>query len=206
MRGVLKSGLVLLIIALLAVGVSACGDDDSGSTTSAEAQREAQAEANAEVKAHNAEVMKEYKKRNAAAAPTEDEQEARESASDFYAILDEDEAPRNLNKTTVDSEAFCDLMSEQAQTQTVHYAKVSSGIQQKWDCESAVDLLVIRSKRTGGFKGVKSAKVIGANAQGDRATATVQFGNGPATSIPLVKEDGEWKLAANPVSSKGASN
>lgn len=92
-------------------------------------------------------------------------------------------------------------MSEEAQAQTIHYAKVSSGIEQKWDCEAAVELLVIRSKRTGAFKGAQKAEVIGVNAQGERATATIRFGNGPATALPLVKEDGEWKLAAGSVPS-----
>lgn len=132
--------LVFLALALALAGLAGCGDDDS-SSTSAEAQTKAKADA--EVKAHNAEVMKEYKERNAAAIPTEDEQEAEETASDFYAILGEDTG--GPNRSTIDSEAFCDLMSEQAQAQTIHYAKVSSGIQQQWDCESAVDLLVIRS-------------------------------------------------------------
>jgi hypothetical protein len=193
MRGAFKSGLVLLVVALLAVGASACGDDGDGSvsTTSAEAQRKARAEA------RNAEVTKERRERNAAAAPTEDEQEARESVADFYAILGEDEVPGNRNRSAIDSASFCDLMSERAVAQMIRYAKVSSGVRQQWDCESAVDLLVIRSKRAGGFKRAQRARVIGVNAEDDRATATIQFGNGSATSIPLVKEDGEWKLAAS---------
>jgi hypothetical protein len=87
-------------------------------------------------------------------------------------------------------------MSEEAQAQTIHYAKVSSGVQQEWDCESAVELLVLRSKRAGGT-GFAGAEVIGVNAEGGKATATVRFGDGPATALPLVKEDGEWKLAAS---------
>ncbi len=190
--------LVLLAPALCLTGLAACGDEDSGST-SAELPREAEAKAQAKAKAHNAEVMKEYRERRAAGRPTEEEVEARQSASDFYTILSQDSGA--ANRTTIDSESFCELMSEPAQAQTVHYAKVSSGIQQQWDCESAVDFLLIRSKRIGGLEGVKGAKVIGVNVQGERATATVRFANGPATSIPLVKEDGDWKLAASPAPS-----
>ncbi len=194
-RGRSQVLLVLLALTLCLAGLAACGDEDSAST-SAEAQREAQTKADAEVRAHNAEVMKEYRERRAAEKPTEEEVEAQETASDFYAILGEDSG--GAKRTTIDSSSFCDLMSERAVAQTVEYARVSSGIAQEWDCERTVAFLVIRSKRSGGFKGVKQAKVIGVNAEGDRATATVRFGNGPLTSIPLVKEDGEWKLAASP--------
>lgn len=90
-------------------------------------------------------------------------------------------------------------MSEQAKAQTVRYAEVSSGIDQEWDCESAVELLVIRSKRAGGFEQNGQAEVIAVNAKGDKATATVRFGDGAVTSLPLVKEDGEWKLGTSSV-------
>ena len=44
----------------------------------------------------------------------------------------------------------------------------------------------------------RNAKIGAVNAEGDRATATVRFGKGaPLTSIPLVKEDGEWKLGSS---------
>ena len=37
------------------------------------------------------------------------------------------------------------------------------------------------------------------NVDGDRATASVRFGGkGPISTVALVKEDGEWKLAASP--------
>jgi hypothetical protein len=142
--------------------------------------------------------MREYRERQAAAEPSPEEVEAKQTASGFYEILATDKG--GANRTTIDSVSFCELMSEEAVAQTVHYAKVSSGIAQEWDCQSAIELLVIRSKRTGGFKGIENAEVIGVNAQGDRATATVRFGEGPATSISLVKEDGEWKLGSSPVS------
>jgi hypothetical protein len=181
---------------VLAASLTACGGGGEESTsTSAE-----QAQVDATAEAHSAEVKREHQQRKAAEAQTPEEQQAEETASDFYAILGEDEAEQDPNKTTIDSESFCELMSEQARQQTIHYAKVSSGIAQEWDCESAVELLVLRAKRTGGFEGSRQAEVIGVNAEGDEATATIRFGpEGAATSVPLVKEDGEWKLGANAV-------
>jgi hypothetical protein len=187
----------LLPSALIALAIGAgCGGGDEAASTAPGAV--GQAEANAEVKAHNEEVRKEYKQRRKVEAPTSEEREAKQSVADFYAILGEDKAGDNPDKTAIDSTSFCDLMSEGAIEETIHYAKDLSGTERKFDCEGAVDLLVVRSKREGGLKAGREAKVIGVNAEGDQATATVQFGDGPATSIPLVKEDGEWKLAASP--------
>jgi hypothetical protein len=157
----------------------------------------AQSQADAEVKANNEEVLEEYHRRQEAEAPSPEEEEAKQAAADFYAILGKDEA--DPNQTRVDSGSFCELMSAEAREQTIHYAEASSGIAKEWDCESAVELLVVRSKRAGAFKDLQEAKVIGVNADGEKATATVRFGNGPATAIALVREDGEWKLAANSV-------
>jgi hypothetical protein len=105
-------------------------------------------------------------------------------------------AGSNKSLTTV-----CDLMSGKAQQQTITYAKRSAGLADvKWTCESATGLLLRRAGQAkGGLKRSLQAEVVGVNAQGDRATATVRFGkNGATTSIPLVKEDGKWKLAASP--------
>ena len=187
--------LLLLTLALLTVGCG--GDENSGSATEQRAAQErAQAEAEAEAQARNAEVREEFEQRKEAEAPSEEEQEAEQTTTRFYEILAAEKG--GPNRTTIDSASFCGLMSEQAREQTVEYARRSSGIAQKWDCENAVDLLVIRSKRTGGFKGVRNAKVVGVNAEGDKATASVRFGKGPVTSIPLIREDGEWKLAVSP--------
>lgn len=196
--------IALIAVALLGIGVGACGGEDSNgpSESSSPAEVEAkQAELDAEVAAHNAEVRDELRERRAVARPTETEQAARQSAERFYEILATDRG--GANRTTIDSESFCDLMSEEARAQTVHYAEVSSGLGQQWDCESAVDLLVIRSKRAGGFEGTQRAEVIGVNAEGDRATATIRFGAGQVTSVPLVREDGEWKLGASAVGEGG---
>lgn len=156
-----------------------------------------QVEENAKLRAQNEEVLREYRQRQRAQVPSPEEQEAERTTADFYAILAEDEAVEDPDRTTIDSTSFCELMSEEARAQTIHYARVSSHIDQEWDCETAVELLTIRSKRADGFEGAQRAEVVGINAEGDRATATVRFGpKGAATSVALVKEGGEWKLAA----------
>ena len=68
-----------------------------------------------------------------------------------------------------------------------------------WTCEKATGLLLRRARQSGGLKRSLRARVVGVNVEGDRATASVRFGGkGPISSVPLVKEDGEWKLAASP--------
>jgi hypothetical protein len=193
-----RGALALLLLALFALAFAGCGggeDSDDGSPSADEARAQ-QAEANAEVRERNEKVREEFRQRQQAAAPTEEEQKAKRATTSFYEILDEDEGGKN--RTTIDSAAFCELMSEGAREQTVAYAKQASGEAKEWDCEQAIELLVLRSKQTGGFKSAQQAEVIGINAEGDRATASVRFGNGPVTSISLVKEDGEWKLGASP--------
>ncbi|MEX1141511.1 MAG: hypothetical protein WEB79_04285 [Thermoleophilaceae bacterium] len=93
---------------------------------------------------------------------------------------------------------ICDLMSRGARKQTIEYARRSSGIKTEWTCQKAIGLLVGRSQRLGGFGKTLKAEVVGVNAEGDRATATIRFGKGPLTTIPMVREDGEWKLGTSP--------
>ena len=94
----------------------------------------------------------------------------------------------------------CELMSDEAQRQTVVYAKRSSGIADvEWTCEKATALLLRRASQSGGLKKSLRAEVVGVNVDGDRATASVRFGGkGPISTVALVKEDGEWTLAASP--------
>ena len=96
--------------------------------------------------------------------------------------------------------SVCDLMSEEAKRQTIVYAKRSAGLADvEWTCEKATGLLLRRASQGGGLKKSLSAKIVGVNVKGDRATASVRFGGkGPISTVPLVKEDGEWKLAASP--------
>jgi uncharacterized protein HemX len=183
----------LLAVLALAFGVAACGGDDEGDSSASDAAT--QAEADAELRERNEQVRKEFRERQKAAAPTPEEREAKRTADDFYEILGKDEG--GAKKTTIDSAAFCDLMSEEARQQTVAYAKQASGEAKDWTCAEAIELLVLRSKQTGGFKQARQAKVVGVNAEGDRATASIRFGNGPVTSVSLVKEDGEWRLGSS---------
>lgn len=112
--------------------------------------------------------------------------EAREAVDDVYDSLGGD------------TSGLCALMTPRAQRQTVRYAEVSSGIAKDWNCELAVQQLVARSKRSGGFKSVGRAEVVGINIEGDRATATIRIGDGPAASLPLARHHGEWKLDSSP--------
>jgi len=188
---------LLALVPLMVSGVACGGGSDPGSSGAAVERSQEQ---RAKTEALEEKIRRERQQRRQAGAPTPDEQRAERVATDFYAILGTEKAERNPDRTTVDSTSFCELMGEEARQQTIHYAEASSGIDQEWDCESAVELLVIRSKRAGGFKDTQRAEVIGVNADGDKATATVRFGaRGPATSIALVKEGGEWKLGADTV-------
>jgi hypothetical protein len=186
----------------LAIGAGCGGGGGGGESASTQApeQSGAQARANAKVERQNEEIRREYQQRKQSEAPTPVEEEAKHAASDFYSILGNAKVTEATSPdgsdAQVDSQAFCELMSAKAVRQTVHFAEVSSGIAQKWDCESAVKLLVARSKRTGGLSNLQGAEVLGVNVEGDKATATIKLGDGAATSIPLVKEDGEWKFAA----------
>lgn len=96
--------------------------------------------------------------------------------------------------------SVCDLMSEEAKRQTIEYARRSAGLADvKWTCENASGLLLRRARQTGGLRRTLQAEIVGVNVEGDRATASVRFGGkGPVSSISLVKEDGDWKLAATP--------
>lgn len=97
----------------------------------------------------------------------------------------------------------CDLMSKEAQKQSIVYVKRSSGIADvEWTCEKATALLLRRSGQNGGLEKSLRAEVVGVNAEGDRATASIRFGGkGPISTVGLVKEDGRWKLAATPSAS-----
>jgi hypothetical protein len=96
---------------------------------------------------------------------------------------------------------MCDLMSKQAQRQTIVYAKRSAGLSGvDWTCEKATGLLLRRVRQTGGLKGALRAEVVRVDARGDRATATIRFGagRGQRAKVELVREGGAWKLAATP--------
>jgi hypothetical protein len=129
-------------------------------------------------------------------APGEEELKAKQTVTELYEVLAADEG--NTRGAPIDAAAFCELMSKGAQAQTIHYAKAFSGLGGEWDCEKAVGLLAAHSKLSGGFARAKGTEVVGVNTEGGRATATVRFGDGPITSLPLVREGGQWKLATSP--------
>jgi hypothetical protein len=101
--------------------------------------------------------------------------------------------------TDVDLTAICALMSTRARRETRAYVAATANYGKGWTCEDALFRLIERSKLATGFRRVRNAEVVGINVEGDRATASVRFGrNGSVAPVPLVKEDGEWKLGSAP--------
>jgi hypothetical protein len=183
------------------------GGQEQDSTSSAEQSGQAVAKLDPEQRTRNEEVLEAYEERQAAEAPAPEEQEARQTATDAYQGLDalaklpylqsEFNVAVGLRKAERSGALaeLCDFMSEAAQQQTIEYAQQSSRLGGQWSCEKANALLIRRANVASEGKGPGKVRVIGVNAQGERATATIQVGSAPATTVPLVKEDGEWKLA-----------
>jgi hypothetical protein len=212
-------GLAVAGMLSLAVGFSACGDsDDDEPQGSAEVTTEQSSGAPAKGDSSKGDASKgDGSGGGASSGPafSGDVEQAREGASSvddvyesFGAAVQAGVASAKVPaRDTLDKASgneslskVCDLMSEEAQKQTIVYAKRSAGLADvKWSCESATGLLLRRASQTGGLKKSLQAKIVGVNVKGDRATASVRFGGkGPISTIPLVKEDGEWKLAASP--------
>jgi len=122
------------------------------------------------------------------------------AVDDVYATIRSLDLPRGRSLIAGGGGALCDLMTEEARKEAIDYVRRSSGRQQEWTCESAVGLLVGRAQRVGKLKRTRQARVVGVNVEGDRATASVEFGKGRGiTPIPLVKEEGQWKIGSSPV-------
>ncbi len=209
--------LTALVTVAFAVGMAACGDSDDESTdNAADTTAQPQEEGGGAGDSKGGDGGSGVKPAGGGPALSGDTAQARQgvaSVEDVYesfaaaaeagvanakvpALNTLEAAGENESLTTV-----CDLMSEKAQRQTVTYAKRSAGLADvEWTCEKAAGLLLRRAGQAkGGLKRSLQAEVVGVNADGDRATATVRFGKeGPTTSIALVKEDGKWKLAASP--------
>jgi hypothetical protein len=101
---------------------------------------------------------------------------------------------------------LCDSMSSAARRETIRYSRQAAGLDDlEWTCEKAVALLIRRSNRDPSFpKRMARARVVAMNVEGDRATATVDFGGrSPLTTVALVREDGEWKLGSTPAGASG---
>jgi hypothetical protein len=210
---------VIGVLSLAGAGVAACGGDDDESQSSADATE--QAETTEPKTSGNKNGGSKARKRggggkqSSGPALTGDPEEAREgvesvdkvyegfgkaveegvAATDVPAGNTLEAADGNESLTNV-----CDLMSEEAKRQTIVYAKRSAGLADvDWTCEKATGLLLRRARQSGGLKRSLRAEVVGVNVEGDRATASIRFGGkGPISSVPMVKEDGEWKLAASP--------
>lgn len=211
------AGLLAISLVVLGVNLISGGDDDGGeaavgslasngegdSTAESEGDRTADEQGGTSADVED-EIRRLQDERTKEGEMTEDEKEAQRRAQRFYEILAAVKVKKN--SAEFDSAGFCDLMSKDARKQTITYAKQSSGVDKEWNCENSVELLVIRSKRTGGLKQTRNAKVVAAKVDGDRATATVRFGKGPLSSIPLVKEDGEWKLGSSTDAGESAEN
>jgi hypothetical protein len=211
---------VLAVLSLAVAGLAACGgnDDDESpgsSTTAGEARSGTEPEADTATGGTSKRKVRGAPDSGPGPALTGDPEEARQGVAavdDVYEGFSEavdagvaatDVPAGNTLEAAEEIESLtnvCDLMSEGAKQQTIVYAKRSAGLADvDWTCEKATGLLLRRAKQSGGLKKSLRAKIVGVNVEGDRATASVRFGGkGPISSVALVKEDGEWKLAASP--------
>jgi hypothetical protein len=198
--------------------LAACGGDDDESQDAGNATTQTQTQAEAPAKKGGAKKPNRAKpapKPSSGPALTGDPEEAREGVAavdDVYegfgeavdaGVAKTDVPAGNTLEAAEGIESLtnvCDLMSEEAKQQTIVYAKRSAGLADvDWTCEKATGLLLRRAQQSGGLKKSLRAEIVGVNVKGDRATASVRFGGkGPISTVPLVKEDGEWKLAASP--------
>jgi len=129
------------------------------------------------------------------------EEAAYRPAEDVYEAI----ADVGVDRGHATAQTLCGLMTDDAIEQTRRYARVASGQGDiDWNCENSVRLLVLRAQRTASFDETLAAEIVGVNVEGDRATASVRFGaHGRVGSLGLVREDGEWKLAATPGAAAG---
>jgi hypothetical protein len=217
-RRVVRVFAVAGVLSLAAAGLASCGgdEDDSQDAGSATADTQTQVHTNAKERDGKSAGRAEPAARpSSAPALTGDPEEAREGVAavdgvyeGFGEAVEEGVVATDVpaGSTLEAAEGIeslasvCALMSEEAKRQTIVYAKRSAGLADvEWTCEKANGLLLRRAQQSGGLKKSLRAKVVGVNVEGDRATASVRFGGkGPISSVPLVKEDGEWKLAASP--------
>jgi hypothetical protein len=120
---------------------------------------------------------------------------ARAAVTAAYAIL---EGALGASEK-LDAAGLCNLMATHARKEMIAYAADRTHVRDGWSCESATRLLVDRSKRVGGPARARGVEVVGINVQGNQATASVRLGKRRAiSSIPLLKEGGQWKLGTTP--------
>jgi hypothetical protein len=216
MRRFIRLLAVASVLSLAGGGVAACGGDDDESPESGNVAGQTEGERSGKNGDGDGDSGKgDGGKPASAPALTGDPEEARKGVESvdkvyegFGAAVDTgvaatDVPAGNTLEAAEGNESLtnvCDLMSTEAKRQTIVYAKRSAGLADvEWTCEKATGLLLRRARQSGGLKRSLRARVVGVNVEGDRATASVRFGGkGPISSVPLVKEDGEWKLAASP--------
>ncbi len=209
-------GAVAAVVALLAVASTGCGDSDDGPAADrTQAVPAAEPRPDSRSRGGNGEGSSGDGQADAPVL-SGDREEAKAGAGAVTDIYDDlrQAASAGIPSTDVevgdtlaaaaDDESLakvCDLLSDEAKERTIVYARRSAGLADvQWTCENATGLLLRRAKQAGGLRRSTKATVLGVNADGDRATATIRFGGRPGhvTTIPLVKEDGEWKLGVAP--------
>jgi hypothetical protein len=89
-----------------------------------------------------------------------------------------------------DAQGVCDRLTEAAQRQ------IAGGSGSKARCVKGFQRFLDNAEKAGGLDLTLKAKVEKVKVKGDSATATVSFGEQTRGDIPLVKQDGEWKLEA----------
>jgi hypothetical protein len=202
--------LVVLATAFaLTVALGACGDSDDGTKG---------ADAPATTPAAQGTATDSTTTRGDGPRLTGDREQAAESAATVDRVYGGFDAAADAGVAAIDVpvgrtltaaednpalERICDAMSRQAQRQTIDYAERGAGIAGvDWTCEKATGLLLRRVRQLGGLKRALQPRVTVVDADGDRATATVEFPGGRKSKIELVEEDGRWKLAASPGASR----
>jgi hypothetical protein len=144
--------------------------------------------------------------------PGSDEQKAVETIDGTYEVLRVPGARRGTGppgkasgcneacwraSRRIDGQAMCDLMTEEAQKQTAHYGRTTSGRAEVKTCADGVAVIARRSMALGTFGKSLNAEVVDMNVEGDRATASVTYDGRSIATLSLVKEDGEWKIPGN---------
>ena len=94
-----------------------------------------------------------------------------------------------------DATSVCDLYDDQLREGSGGIGLLPSGTQAKGDCEAFV------RKQISSDKNRATLKVVRIDESGDQATAVLTAaanGKTSRTSIPLKREDGEWKVSGVP--------
>jgi ketosteroid isomerase-like protein len=118
--------------------------------------------------------------RSGGAGGSSDESRARATVERLYAGI-----------RAGDADAVCSTLTAPAQKQVAAGA-IGSG--KAGSCADAFQQFLDAAEKQGGLNLTLKAKVERVTVKGDKAVAKVSFGKTRAGEIPLVKQDGEWKL------------